>query len=76
MTVKQFELIVIHGKKRVGKTRLVLEAVRDREHVYYLAVEEDNLRHFKRVASKLAPKISYSQEDWETYFNFLKGKLL
>ena len=47
-----FELIVIYGKRRVGKTRLILEAVKGKEHVYYLAVEGDNLRHFKRVASK------------------------
>ncbi|WP_042686798.1 ATP-binding protein [Methermicoccus shengliensis] len=71
-----FELIVIYGKRRVGKTRLVLEAVKEREHVYYLAVEGDNLRHFKRLASKLVPEISYAQEDWEAYFNFLKGKVV
>ena len=70
-----FELIVIYGKRRVGKTRLVLEAVKGKEHVYYLAVEGDNLRHFKRVASRLVPEIFYAQEDWEAYFNFLKGKI-
>ncbi|AKG91285.1 putative ATPase {AAA+ superfamily} [Geoglobus ahangari] len=71
-----FELIIVYGKRRIGKTRLVLEAVKDKEHIYYLAVEGDNLRHFKRVASKVVPSISYSQEDWEAYFNFLKDKII
>jgi hypothetical protein len=71
-----FELIVIYGKRRIGKTRLVLEAVKNKEHIYYLAVEGDNLRHFRRLASKLVPEISYAQEDWEAYFNFLKGKVV
>jgi len=43
---KGFELIVVYGRRRVGKTRLVLEAVKNYPHVYYLAVEGDNLRHF------------------------------
>ncbi len=71
-----FELIIIYGKRRVGKTRLTLEAVKDREYVYYLAIEGGNLRHFKQSASKLVPEISYAQEDWEAYFNFLKGKVV
>ena len=36
----------------MGKTRLILEAVKDVEHIYYLAVEGDNLGHFKRQADR------------------------
>ncbi len=72
----RFELIIIYGRRRIGKTRLVLEAVKDVEHVYYLAVEGDNLRYFKRVASKTVPELAYVQEDWEAYFNFLKNKII
>jgi len=35
-----------------------LEAVKDVEHVYYLAIEGDNLRHFKRQASKVVPELN------------------
>ena len=72
----RFELVVIYGRRRVGKTRLVLESVRGSEYVYYLAVEGDNLRYFKRVASKVVPELRYSMEDWESYFNFLKGRVV
>jgi len=73
---ENFELIVIYGRRRIGKTRLILEAIRNREHIYYLAVEGDNLRHFKRFASKIVPEIAHVQEDWESYFNFLKDKVV
>jgi hypothetical protein len=72
----EFELIIIYGRRRIGKTRLILEAVKDTEYIYYLAVEGDNLRHFKRFASRTVPEIAYVQEDFESYFNFLKNKIV
>ena len=73
---KGFELIIIYGRRRIGKTRLILEAVKSLEHVYYLAVEGDNLKHFKRQASKVVPELKYSEEDWEAYFHFLRDKVV
>ncbi len=72
----RFELIVIYGRRRVGKTRLILEAVRGMDHIYYLAIEGDNLKSFKRVASKVVRNLTYVQEDWESYFNFLKDRVV
>jgi len=72
----KFELIVIYGRRRIGKTRLVLEAVKGREHIYYLAVEGDNLRYFKRSASRVVPELAHVREDWESYFNFLKDMVV
>ncbi|AAC37078.1 hypothetical protein MJ_ECL04 (plasmid) [Methanocaldococcus jannaschii DSM 2661] len=71
-----FEFIVIYGRRRIGKTKLALKSVENREHIYYLAVEGDNLKHFKRYASKVEPTIEYAKEDWEAYFNFLKDKII
>ncbi|XRP97241.1 ATP-binding protein [Methanocaldococcus sp. 16A] len=72
----KFEFVVIYGRRRIGKTKLVLKSVENREHIYYLAVEGDNLKHFKRYASKVVPTIEYAKEDWEAYFNFLKDKII
>ena len=71
-----FEFIVIYGRRRIGKTKLALKSVENREHIYYLAVEGDNLKHFKRYALKVVPTIEYTKEDWEAYFNFLKDKII
>ncbi|NJE42032.1 ATP-binding protein [Thermococcus sp. GR6] len=72
----KFELIVIYGRRRVGKTRLVLEAVKDFPHVYYLAVEGDNLRHFRETAERVFPEVRYAREDWEGLLHALKGKII
>lgn len=71
-----FELIVIYGRRRVGKTRLVLEAVKDLPHVYYLAVEGHNLRHFRETAERVFPEVRYSREDWEGTLHALRGKVI
>jgi AAA+ ATPase superfamily predicted ATPase len=71
-----FEFIVLYGRRRIGKTSLVLNSVKNREHVYYLAVEGDNLKHFKNYSSKVVPTIEYAKEDWEAYFKFLENKIV
>ncbi len=71
-----FELIVIYGRRRVGKTRLVLEAVKEFPHVYYLAVEGDNLRHFKETAERVFPEVRYAREDWEALLHALRDKII
>jgi len=72
----KFELIVIYGRRRVGKTRLILEAVKDFPHIYYLAVEGDNLRHFREIARRAVPEVRYAREDWESLLHALKGKVI
>ncbi len=76
LTSNNFELIVIYGRRRVGKTRLALEAVKGLPHVYYLAVEGDNLRHFRETAERVFPEVRYSREDWEGTLHALKGKII
>ncbi|MCD6563929.1 MAG: ATP-binding protein [Thermoproteales archaeon] len=71
-----FELLVIYGRRRVGKTRLVLEAVSNKDYVYYLAVEKGNLERFRRVVSRNVEELKYVREDWEAFFHFLKDKII
>ncbi|RLE59708.1 MAG: ATP-binding protein [Thermoprotei archaeon] len=72
----RFELVIVYGRRRIGKTRLVLEALKGREYVYYLAVERGNLERFRRVASRVVGDIRYVREDWEAYFHFLRDKVV
>lgn len=46
------ELLIIYGRRRIGKTELLLHFVRDKGHVYFLASEKpyrDNLRELQRM---------------------------
>ena len=36
------ELIIIYGRRRVGKTRLLQEFVRDKKHLYLMADVSEN----------------------------------
>ncbi len=72
----RFEFIIIYGRRRIGKTRLVLEAVKDKEYIYYLSVERGNLERFRRTASRQVGELKYVREDWESYFYFLKDKIV
>ncbi len=49
------EFLVIYGRRRIGKTELVLHFARDKPHVYFLATERpyrDNLRELQRLLSE------------------------
>ncbi len=72
----EFELVIIYGRRRVGKTRLILEALKGTDHIYYLAVEGDNVRHFINTASRVAPELKHVKEEWESVFSFLKDRVV
>jgi hypothetical protein len=75
----RFELVVVYGRRRVGKSALVLEALnrmRSASSIYYLATESGNLIDFKRTAEVEVPDIGKLKEDWEAYLEALKGKIL
>jgi len=76
---ERFEFYVLYGRRRIGKTCLVLNAinaVKDKKAVYYLAVEGSNIEKFKNVASKTKLEIQYVKNDFEAVFNFLKDEIV
>ena len=70
--------VVIYGRRRVGKTRLIEEFVKDKEYVYYLAAderEELQIREFKEILAeylKDAVLRSIEIKDWKTLFSYLE----
>ncbi|MEK6981934.1 MAG: ATP-binding protein [Candidatus Micrarchaeota archaeon] len=75
ITKKGFEFAVFYGRRRVGKTRLILECIREKKHIYYLAVEKDNIRYFVSKVSQTFPEVKNFKEDWEVIIDFLKDKI-
>lgn len=70
-----FGLLIIYGRRRVGKTALVLKATENMRRLYYLAVERGNLPRFKRAVVALDPYARYVEEDWEALFVFLAQRV-
>lgn len=67
------ELIVIYGRRRVGKTELIKEAIKGQNAAYFFveqALEEDNLDSFKKIISKAInnPLIAKADITWEELF--------
>jgi len=49
------ELIVIYGRRRIGKTELIKEAIKGQKAAYFFveqALEKDNLDSFKEIISR------------------------
>ena len=45
-------LIIIYGRRRIGKTELVKQFIKEKEHVYFLAdtrIDKDNIRELQRA---------------------------
>ena len=64
------ELIIIYGRRRVGKTRLLQEFVKNKEHIYLVSdMSENILDTFARVISKQYKFVRF--DNWDDFFEFL-----
>ncbi|ABL88603.1 ATPase [Pyrobaculum islandicum DSM 4184] len=70
-----FRLVVVYGRRRIGKTTLVLKATEDMRRVYYLAVGRGNLRRFKQAAARVDPGVLTTADDWEAVFTYLRDRV-
>ncbi len=48
------EFFIIYGRRRIGKTELVKELIKEKTHFYYLAKKQDIQSEVKRFADKFA----------------------
>lgn len=71
---KKFEFFIIYGRRRIGKTELILHATKNKKRIYYLATGENNLEKFYSVCLREYKDVAKLKEDWEVIFDFLKDK--
>lgn len=73
--------IPIYGRRRTGKTRLMHEFLKDKEHVFHLASQEskgEQVNSFKKsLAKSLEDEFLKQTEmrDWKDLFSYLKKNL-
>lgn len=72
------DLVVVYGRRRVGKTELLKAFCNDRPHIYFLAAQEAELRQREKFAEQVAthfedrvPRIN----GWDEAFTYLGEKL-
>ena len=71
---RRFEFIILYGRRRIGKTELILKATENRGRIYYLAVGARNPDRFYSLCARHYPEVSKLKTDWEVLFEFLKNK--
>ena len=71
----RFELIMLYGRRRVGKTELIKHAAEPFSHLYYLAIEENNLSRFARECIQYDSSFRQFRQDYEVLFEALKNKV-
>jgi AAA+ ATPase superfamily predicted ATPase len=72
--------IVIYGRRRVGKTTLIEEFIRDKKAIYFMAdkqVEKELINRFNQAMSRsiddpLMSDLTFNS--WETLFEYWLGK--
>lgn len=75
--VDRNSFIVIYGRRRVGKTSLIKEFIKDKAHVYYLATELPIEQQFqdlqKQAGGELQDELlkNASINRWDSFFNYI-----
>ncbi len=70
-----FQFTVIYGRRRIGKTSLINEFLKDKKAIYYVALEEnaeDNLKRFSDAISILKIQIRVEKKNLQILRNALK----
>jgi AAA+ ATPase superfamily predicted ATPase len=69
------QLLTLYGRRRVGKTELVLKFTERKPNVYFLAIrasEKENLElFFKALAEHFGQEVLTLEKTWENAFRFL-----
>ena len=75
------QLIIIYGKRRIGKTELIKEFIKNKSSIYFICdrtTEKENLKNLGRIAGRKFNNLILVENgfnDWYQFFNFLKGSL-
>lgn len=71
------ELIVLYGRRRVGKTELLTEFCKGKKHIFYSCNEYTNEKQLREFGNKFLPTnpplagIIKQLSDWESAFSFI-----
>lgn len=77
----RFQFIPIYGRRRIGKTRLVQEFIKDKSAIYFLAdsvAENEQLRNLGREVGRFFDDSFLAEtgfKDWYQFFEYLRGKI-
>lgn len=74
-----FQMVVIYGRRRVGKTTLTTEFAKNKRALYFTALEQSDQNNLSDFTAKIqeffgVPRMSGSFESWAAAFDYLAQK--
>lgn len=71
---EKFEFIIVYGRRRVGKTELILHLIKNKKSIYYLGVGKNNLERFYNSCLEFDENIKNLKRDFEVLLDYFKDK--
>ena len=74
---KGFKFVVVYGRRRVGKTALIAEFAKDKDHVFYISIERNDKAALDSFSAKIFerfPPPAYmpgSFASWDSAFEYI-----
>ena len=74
---KRAEFYILYGRRRIGKSELLLHFIKDKPHFYFLAKEQNLKLEFVRFKEKFSIKfgIYLESQNWEELFSEITRKI-
>lgn len=74
----KFQMAVVYGRRRIGKTSLLNKFVEDKNHIYFPAEEVNDQLNLQKFSKILGEKLGISNfpavDSWNTLFSIIKEK--
>ncbi len=71
-------LVIIYGRRRVGKTEMIKQFIREKKHLYYLADKrgtEINAKNMARLAAETFGELPVVAENFDDVFKFIAKRI-
>ena len=75
--MKGFKFVVIYGRRRVGKTSLITEFVKNKDNIFYISIEQNDKIALDNFSAKVLERFPYAASilerfpSWDKAFSYI-----